>query len=239
MLDIFDGNAYAKDTRKDFINWSIWAPGAFDYSADKVGLTYGATAELNQKQWALRSGYFLMQSVSNANSFDTNVFERGGYVARARNALLAVLAARQAAHHRLAQQCLFRQLSRNARQPGAQSRHLADPHGPHQIRLRRQPRAGADRRYRHVRALELERRQERDHGLHRHRRQPLVRRLDQGHRWGRPDDAIGFGGAINALSQRPSRLHRRRRPRHPDRRRRAQLPARAILETYYAFASTD
>jgi high affinity Mn2+ porin len=80
VLDIFDGNAYAKDTRKDFINWSMWAPGAFDYSADKVGLTYGATAEFNQKHWALRSGYFLMQSVSNSNSFDTRVFERGTYV---------------------------------------------------------------------------------------------------------------------------------------------------------------
>jgi high affinity Mn2+ porin len=79
VMDIFDGNAYAKDTRKDFINWSMWAPGAFDYSADKVGLTYGATAEFNQKNWALRSGYFLMQSVSNVNSFDTRVFERGTY----------------------------------------------------------------------------------------------------------------------------------------------------------------
>lgn len=80
VIDIFDGNAYAKDTRKDFMNWSMWAPGAFDYSADKVGLSYGATAEFNQKQWALRSGYFLMQSVSNSNSFDTNVFQRGTYV---------------------------------------------------------------------------------------------------------------------------------------------------------------
>jgi len=80
VLDVFDGNAYAKDTRKDFINWSMWAPGAFDYSADKVGLSYGVTAELNQKRWALRSGYFLMQSASNSNSFDTNVFERGTYV---------------------------------------------------------------------------------------------------------------------------------------------------------------
>ncbi|WP_291863891.1 carbohydrate porin [Bradyrhizobium sp.] len=79
VMDVFDGNSHAKDTRKDFMNWSMWAPGAFDYSADKVGLTYGATAEFNQKQWALRSGYFLMQSVSNANSFDTKVFERGTY----------------------------------------------------------------------------------------------------------------------------------------------------------------
>ena len=85
VTDIFDGNAYAKDTRKDFMNWSMWAPGAFDYSADKVGLTYGATAEFNQKQWALRSGYFLMQSVSNSNNFDTKVFERGTYVVELEN----------------------------------------------------------------------------------------------------------------------------------------------------------
>lgn len=80
VTDVFDGNAYAKDTRKDFMNWSLWAPGAFDYSADKVGLTYGATAELNQKQWALRGGYFLMVAESNSNHFDTNVPERGQYV---------------------------------------------------------------------------------------------------------------------------------------------------------------
>ena len=39
VVDVFDGNAYAKDARKDFMNWSMWAPGAMDYSADKVGLT--------------------------------------------------------------------------------------------------------------------------------------------------------------------------------------------------------
>ena len=119
------------------MNWSIWAPGAFDYSADKLGLTYGATAELNQKQWALRGGYFLMDAESNSNNFDTQVFQRGEYVRRAGDALFAVLAPGQAAHHRLGQQRLFRQLSRHAEQSGAQSRHRADPHGPHQIRLRR------------------------------------------------------------------------------------------------------
>jgi high affinity Mn2+ porin len=80
VVDVFDGNAYAKDTRKDFMNWSIWAPGAFDYSADKVGLSYGVTAELNQRHWALRAGYFLMGDVSNSNNFDTRVGQRGGYV---------------------------------------------------------------------------------------------------------------------------------------------------------------
>ena len=78
--DVFDGNAYAKDTRRDFMNWSIWSSGAFDYAADRVGLTYGVTADFNQKNWALRGGYFLLPAVSNSNNFDTRVGERGMYV---------------------------------------------------------------------------------------------------------------------------------------------------------------
>jgi high affinity Mn2+ porin len=81
VIDVFDGNSYAHDPRKDFMNWSIWASGAFDYGADKLGLGYGATAEFNQKQWALRAGYFLVDGTSNSNHFDTNVPRRGEYVA--------------------------------------------------------------------------------------------------------------------------------------------------------------
>ena len=32
------------------MNWSIWAPGAFDMPPTSSGSTYGVTAELNQKQ---------------------------------------------------------------------------------------------------------------------------------------------------------------------------------------------
>jgi high affinity Mn2+ porin len=78
--DVFDNNAYAMDPRADFMNWSIWAAGAFDYPADKVGLGYGAVAELNQKSWALRIGYFLAASEPNGFNFDTNLFTRGGYI---------------------------------------------------------------------------------------------------------------------------------------------------------------
>ncbi len=79
--DVFDNNAYAMDTRADFMNWSIWAAGAFDYPADKIGLGYGAVTELNQKHWALRVGYFLTGVEPNANQFDTRLFARGAYVA--------------------------------------------------------------------------------------------------------------------------------------------------------------
>jgi high affinity Mn2+ porin len=78
--DIFDNNSYALDPRLDFMNWSIWAAGAFDYPADKVGLGYGAVSELNQKYWALRVGYFLTGNQPNSNEFDMTLFRRGAYV---------------------------------------------------------------------------------------------------------------------------------------------------------------
>ncbi len=79
--DVFDTNDYAQDSRIDFMNWAIWASGAFDYGADRVGLTYGISAELNQPDWAVRAGYFLVPTVSNGNIMDWNLFARGGYVA--------------------------------------------------------------------------------------------------------------------------------------------------------------
>jgi high affinity Mn2+ porin len=78
--DLFDTNPYAGDSRTDFLNWSIWAAGAFDYPADRVGLSYGITAELNQPRWAARVGYFLVGNEPNSNVFDMNLFARGGYV---------------------------------------------------------------------------------------------------------------------------------------------------------------
>ena len=78
--DLFDTNDYAEDGRLDFMNWSIWASGAFDYAADRVGLTYGASVELNQADWAVRAGYFLMPNVSNGNVMDWNLLSRGEYV---------------------------------------------------------------------------------------------------------------------------------------------------------------
>jgi high affinity Mn2+ porin len=80
VKDIFDGNDYAEDPRLDFLNWSIWAAGAFDYPADRLGFSWGLTAELHRRNWAARAGYFLVPDVSNANTFDMSLFSRGGYV---------------------------------------------------------------------------------------------------------------------------------------------------------------
>ena len=80
MKDLFDGNSYAQDPRLDFLNWSIWASGAFDYPADRLGLTWGFTGEFNQPSWAARAGYFLVGDQPNSNTFDMSLFARGGYV---------------------------------------------------------------------------------------------------------------------------------------------------------------
>ena len=81
VKDLFDGNSYAEDPRIDFLNWSIWASGAFDYPADRLGLTWGFAAELNRPSWSVRAGYFLVGNEPNANTFDLALFSRGGYVA--------------------------------------------------------------------------------------------------------------------------------------------------------------
>ena len=200
VLDVFDGNSYAKDTRKDFMNWSMWAPGAFDYSADKVGLTYGATAELNQKQWALRSGYFLMQSVSNANSFDTKVFERGTYVLE--------LETRYSLFSRPGKLRTIAWL--NSAFSGSYRETLNNPAFNLDIA---QTRTG---RIKYGYVVSLEQALTDDVGVFgrwswNDGKTEIMAFADidaslslgasiKGTRWGRPDDVIGIGGAINALS---------------------------------------
>ena len=80
LPDFIDNDAYADEPRTGFLNWAIWAAGAFDFPADQPGYSWGAFAELNQKDWAVRAGYLLMPKVSNSNYFDPDVFGRGEYL---------------------------------------------------------------------------------------------------------------------------------------------------------------
>jgi high affinity Mn2+ porin len=80
VLDVFEGNTYSHDPRVDFLNWNMYCCGSYDVTMDKIGYTWGAAAELNQKSWAIRAGYFLVPAVSNVNSYDTRLFERGEYI---------------------------------------------------------------------------------------------------------------------------------------------------------------
>jgi high affinity Mn2+ porin len=78
--DFFDANAYAHDPRSQFMNWSLWEAGAFDYAADVKGYTIGAMAELNQKDWALRGGYFMLPVRPNALALDDDVARHGSVI---------------------------------------------------------------------------------------------------------------------------------------------------------------
>jgi high affinity Mn2+ porin len=76
--DFFDGNSYAKDPRADFMNWALWASGAYDFPADLPGLTRGGVVELNRKDFAVRAGVFQVPSAPNS---DLLTFNSGGVAA--------------------------------------------------------------------------------------------------------------------------------------------------------------
>ena len=69
--DFFDNNAYAHDPRADFMNWAMWASAAYDFPADLPGFTRGAVVELNRKDWALRAGLFEVPAEPNSDVLTT------------------------------------------------------------------------------------------------------------------------------------------------------------------------
>jgi high affinity Mn2+ porin len=79
--DAFGLNTYAADPRTQFFNWNIYGSGSYDWTMDKIGWTWGAVADLNQKDWAFRGGYYLVPVESNVSNFDMNIPARGQYTA--------------------------------------------------------------------------------------------------------------------------------------------------------------
>lgn len=72
--DVFDNNAYANDQRSQFLSWGLVANEAWDYPADSLGFTTGATIELNQPGWAVRYGFFQVPRLSNGLAQDQAYF---------------------------------------------------------------------------------------------------------------------------------------------------------------------
>jgi high affinity Mn2+ porin len=81
--DIFDNNAYANDARTQFMSWGFMANEAWDYPADSLGYTTGLAAEFNQRNWAVRYGFFQMPRTSNGTAQDQNYLNAWGMVAEA------------------------------------------------------------------------------------------------------------------------------------------------------------
>jgi hypothetical protein len=55
-LDVFDDNAYAKDPRTQFMNWSHWTYSSYDYAADARGFGWGVAGEWYRGDWVYRLG---------------------------------------------------------------------------------------------------------------------------------------------------------------------------------------
>ncbi|PDT78133.1 carbohydrate porin [Bradyrhizobium sp. C9] len=78
--DFFDGNSYAKDPRADFMNWAMWSSAAYDFPADLPGYTRGAVVELNRKDWAVRAGVFQVPNAPNSDVLVSNANNGGAVV---------------------------------------------------------------------------------------------------------------------------------------------------------------
>lgn len=76
--DYFDGNAYAHDPRVDFMNWGLWASGAYDFPANLPGFTQGLMVEYNRADFALRAAYTQVPKQPSSDVLDPRVFERAG-----------------------------------------------------------------------------------------------------------------------------------------------------------------
>ncbi|MGY2046889.1 carbohydrate porin [Methylobacterium sp. JK268] len=76
--DFFDGNVYAHDPRIDFMNWSLWGSGAWDFPANLPGYTQGVVVEYNRKEFALRAAYTQVPKEPSSDVLDPRVTRRGG-----------------------------------------------------------------------------------------------------------------------------------------------------------------
>ena len=201
--DIFDDNAYAHDPRTTFLNYALWAAGAFDYAADQKGYGVGAVAELNQRHWAFRIGQLLLPIKSNAQTLSWDLAREGQAIAEleVRHTLLdrrGVL--RLLGWHSRANAGGYREaLGAGSAFDGETSIWLTR-------RIRRQ----------HGYAVNLEQAITDDLGLFarwswRDAGSEVMSWADmdrslsaglslQGTAWGRPQDTVGIGGAINRLS---------------------------------------
>jgi high affinity Mn2+ porin len=84
VVDIFDANRYAHDPRTDFMNWALIDAGTFDYAADAWGFTYGGVAELEQGPWTVRGAIFQLSPAPNGKitAVDFSQFSLVGEIER-------------------------------------------------------------------------------------------------------------------------------------------------------------
>lgn len=73
LLDYFDNNPYAKDPRKQFMNWAFLTYGGWDYAADARGYTTGFVVEYRTPNWSVRAGRTMQPRDSNGLVLDPSL----------------------------------------------------------------------------------------------------------------------------------------------------------------------
>jgi hypothetical protein len=81
-LDFFDANIYSHDPRTQFLNWSLMASGAYDYAANSRGYTYGFVGEYyHDEEWVMRLARLAMPKTPNALALDYDLTQQYGNTA--------------------------------------------------------------------------------------------------------------------------------------------------------------
>src|SRR5262245_14034191 len=73
VADFFDTNSVGSDSHFQFMNWTMVNNGAYDYSADTRGYTYGAVIDYESSTRSLRFAETLMPKVANGIDLDWNL----------------------------------------------------------------------------------------------------------------------------------------------------------------------
>jgi high affinity Mn2+ porin len=73
MAELFDNNTYNHDAHTQFMSWA-GTMLTWDYPADTIGFTTGIAVELNQRDWALRYGWFQLPGLPNGFTSDDRIF---------------------------------------------------------------------------------------------------------------------------------------------------------------------
>jgi high affinity Mn2+ porin len=72
VTDIFDNNTYNRDPHTQFMSYTGTMLD-WDFPSDTVGYTTGIAIELNQKDWAVRFGWFQMPATPNGFTSDDRI----------------------------------------------------------------------------------------------------------------------------------------------------------------------
>jgi high affinity Mn2+ porin len=89
VTDFFDDNRYSHDPRTQFMGWAVMFNGAWDYSADVRGYTWGWVHEFHTRNWSVRYASAAMPKVANGSQLDRRLFRDRGDVVEGEYRFLA------------------------------------------------------------------------------------------------------------------------------------------------------